>query len=181
MKFRPVVLLLLCSIAAVSACKKTIHYPATAPADYCLPLEPGKYAIYRLDSLNFYYYGQLDTVTSYLAKDSVEESFTDGEGNKAWYVTRYLSDTTGQTWYPSETYTVTPSASRLEMTEDNLRFIKLAFPITQGFSWSGSVLPPAMCAWTRDDREVEREGTIGVAWRARGTPKTWDMCCVTLL
>src|SRR5699024_4070518 len=51
----------------------------------------------------------------------------------------------------------------------------------QGFSWSGSVLPPAMCAWTRDDREVEREGTIGVAWRARGTPKTWDMCCVTLL
>lgn len=144
MKFRPVVLLLLCLIAAVSACKKTIHYPATAPADYFIPLETGKYAIYRLDSLNFYYYGQLDTVTSYLAKDSVEGSFTDGEGNKAWYVTRYLSDTTGQFWYASETYTVTPSASRLEMTEDNLRFIKLAFPISQGFSWSGnSYLPYA--------------------------------------
>jgi len=144
MKSRLVVTTLLFLVTVVISCKKTIHYPATSPADYFLPLQVGKYATYRLDSLNFYYYGQLDTVTSYLAKDSVEGSFTDGQGNVAWLVTRYMSDTTGTTWYTGETYTVTPSQQRLEMTEDNLRFIKLAFPISQGFSWSGnSYLPYA--------------------------------------
>src|SRR6266404_8708198 len=109
MKLRPVVLILLSLVIVVASCKKTNHYPATYPADYFLTLQVGKYATYRLDSLNFYYYGQLDTVTSYLAKDSVESSFVDGSGNTAWYVTRYLSDTTGSNWYPSETYTVTTS------------------------------------------------------------------------
>jgi hypothetical protein len=129
---------------AAASCKKTFHYPATAPADYFLPLQVGKYAIYRLDSLSFYFYGQMDTVTSYLAKDSVESSFVDGAGNTAWYVTRYLSDTTGSGWYANETYTVTASPQRLEVTENNLRFIKLAFPVAQGASWSGnSYLPYA--------------------------------------
>jgi hypothetical protein len=144
MKLRPVVLLLLILASVVFSCKKTIHYPATAPSDYFIPLQAGKYAIYRLDSLNFYFYGQLDTITSYLAKDSVESSFVDNSGNTAWYVTRYLSDTIGSNWYPSETYTVTPSQQRVEVTEDNLRFIKLAFPISAGFSWTGnSYLPYA--------------------------------------
>jgi hypothetical protein len=144
MKFRPVVTLLLFLAIVVCSCKKTIHYPATAPADYFLTLQVGKYATYRLDSLNFYYYGQLDTVTSYLAKDSVESSFIDGAGNLAWLVTRYMSDTTGSSWVPGQTYTVTPSQQRVEMTEDNLRFVKLAFPIVQGTSWSGnSYLPYA--------------------------------------
>lgn len=142
MKLRPVVILLL--VVAALSCKKTIHYPAVAPADYFLTLQVGKYATYRLDSLNFYYYGQLDTITSYLAKDSVESSFVDGAGNTAWLVTRYLSDTTGSGWVPGQTYTVTPSQQRVEMTEDNLRYVKLAYPITQGFSWSGnSYLPYA--------------------------------------
>ncbi|HXB06293.1 MAG TPA: hypothetical protein VNW04_04240 [Puia sp.] len=138
MKARPVVLCILLFVIVVASCKKTNHYPATSLTDYFLTLQVGKYAIYRLDSLNFYYYGQLDTVTSYLAKDSVESSFVDGSGNTAWNVTRYLSDTTGTNWNPTETYTVTPFQQRIELTEDNLRFVKLAFPLSTGFSWQGN-------------------------------------------
>ena len=142
MKLRPVFLILLCLVIVVTSCKKTIHLPATSLTDYFLTLQAGKYATYRLDSLNFYYYGQLDTVTSYLAKDSVESSFVDGSGNTAWYVTRYLSDTTGSSWYATETYTVTPSQQKIEMTEENLRFIKLAFPMQEAFSWTGNTYLP---------------------------------------
>src|SRR5580700_6085133 len=87
-------------LMVVAGCKKTINY-TTSPSysgnltDFFTPLEIGKYAIYRLDSLNFYYYGQLDTITSYLAKDSVEGSIIDAAGNVEWLVVRYLSDTTG--------------------------------------------------------------------------------------
>src|ERR1700743_554916 len=107
MKLRPVVLFLVVFLAFAS-CKKTVHYPAVAPADYFIPLQTGKYATYRLDSLNFYYYGQLDTVTSYLAKDSVSDTITDAAGNHAFLVVRYLSDTTGAVWTTNETNVVTP-------------------------------------------------------------------------
>lgn len=149
MKIRLGLVLAIALVTAITSCKKNVPFNKTSayvgdPADYFLPLQVGKYAIYRLDSLNFYYYGQLDTITSYLAKDSVESSFTDGTGQQAWLVTRYLSDTTGDSWAPSQTYTVSASTQKLEMNEDNLRYIKLAYPIENGFSWSGnSYLPYA--------------------------------------
>ena len=120
------------------SCKKTYHYPDSPVTNYYMPLAIGKYAIYQLDSLTFYYYGQLDTITHYLAKDSVEDSITDNEGRPGWKVVRYLSDLTGQSWTPTLTLTVTPSTSKVEVVENNMRFIKLAFPVDEGYTWSGN-------------------------------------------
>lgn len=149
MKHRLTLLLALIVAVVVISCKKTISYTKTAgfagdPADYFMPLKVGQYAIYRLDSLNYYYYGQLDTITSYLAKDSVESSFIDGSNDEAWLVTRYLSDLSGSSWAPSLTYTVTPSTQQVWVTENNLRYLKLVSPVSEGHSWTGnSALPYA--------------------------------------
>jgi len=134
--------LLIALVIAITSCKKTISYPAIPLTDYFITLQVGKYVTYRLDSLSFYYYGQLDTTTSYLAKDSVEGTTVDGTGAAAWLVTRYLSDTLGDSWTPSETYIVTPSVKTIDMTENNLRFIKLAWPMDLGFSWMGDTYLP---------------------------------------
>jgi hypothetical protein len=128
--------------ATGSSCKKTISFQGNVLTNYYIPLQVGKYITYRMDSLNFYFYGQNDTITSYLAKDSVEQETVDGTGAKVWLVTRYLSDTTGSFWTPSMTYVVSPSSSAIDVTEDNLRFIKLGFPMDQGFSWTGNTYLP---------------------------------------
>src|ERR1700761_6073517 len=104
-------LILLLSLSVAVSCKKTVHFNSTPGysgelTDFWTPLQPGKYVTYRMDSLNFYFYGQLDTVTSYLAKDSVEDTLTDATGNVQYLVERYLSDTTGSNWVTNETYTV---------------------------------------------------------------------------
>ena len=93
----------LITLFTVIGCKRTLYtYPPNPLTNYYLPLEVGKYAIYQLDSLTFYYYGQLDTLTQYLAKDSVEHSFVDNEGHTAWVVVRYLSPAAGpQVWTAS--------------------------------------------------------------------------------
>jgi hypothetical protein len=125
-------------LLVASGCRKTVPYshPLT---DYFQPLQVGKYVTYRLDSSTFYFYGQLDTLTSYLAKDSVEEKFTDNTGQTAWRITRYLTDTNAVTpWTPFETIIVNPSLTRIEMVEDNLRFIKLVFPLEPGNTWQGN-------------------------------------------
>jgi len=136
-------LIALIATIVITSCKKTTYtYPDSPMTNYFAPLQLGKYVIFRLDSLNFYYYGQLDTLTHYLAKDSVEEATTDLLGRPSWKVVRYLSDTQGTAWTPTESYLVTPTRTTLEMVEDNLRYIKLAFPMDEGYSWTGSTYLP---------------------------------------
>jgi len=108
-----------------------------------MPLQVGKYVTYRMDSLTFYYYGQNDTITSYLAKDSVEGFSTDNLGRQAWRVVRYLNDTSGMgPWTPTETYEVTPTTTSVEVLENNLRFVKLVSPINEGNNWNGNSYLP---------------------------------------
>lgn len=125
-----------------SSCVKKIHNPANPLTNYFLDLQVGKYVTYRMDSLNFYYYGQNDTITSYLAKDSVEKQTIDNTGATVFLVTRYLSDTAGSFWVPSLTYIVSPSAQAIDVTENNLRFVKLAYPMDIGYSWTGNTFLP---------------------------------------
>jgi hypothetical protein len=146
MKFR-LSLIILLSLMVVTSCKKSVNFTKTASysgalTDFWTPLQIGKYVTYRMDSLNFYYYGQLDTITSYLAKDSVSDTLTDAAGNLDYLVVRYLSDTTGSSWTPNETYMVTASTQNIQLTEQNLRFIKLAWPIDNGATWSGNSYLP---------------------------------------
>jgi hypothetical protein len=131
--------LILAVLLIAVGCKKSTVSNAVPVASYFMPLQVGKSITYRLDSLTFYYYGQLDTVTSYLAMDSVETATEDNQGRPSWLVTRYLSDLSGTTpWTPSETYLVTPTGQDVEVVENNLRFIKLAYPVNQNFSWAGN-------------------------------------------
>ncbi len=142
MKFCTSLLLVALLVASITSCKKKSTSTPAKAADYFLSLQVGKSATYRLDSLNFYFYGQLDTITSYLAKDSVESSYIDASGQTNWLVTRYISDTTGILWSPHQTYIVNADSRNLQMTEDNLRFIKLSSPIIEGSSWNGNVYLP---------------------------------------
>lgn len=126
----------------VGGCKKTLPPPEPPLTDYFLDLKVGKYVTYRMDSLNFYFYGQSDTITSYLAKDSVEKQTVDNTGATVWLVTRYLSDTTGSMWTPSMTYVVSATNPAIDVTENNLRFVKLAYPMDLGYSWTGNTYLP---------------------------------------
>jgi hypothetical protein len=40
------------------------------------------------------------------------------------------------------TYVVTPSNAAIDVSENNLRFVKLAFPMDLGFSWTGNTYLP---------------------------------------
>ncbi|MBN9384280.1 MAG: hypothetical protein J0H74_26245 [Chitinophagaceae bacterium] len=137
------VISLLTLITTIS-CKRTLYnHPDNSPPRYYMPLQVGRYAIYKLDSINFYHYGQLDTLTQYLAKDTVENFFVGNLGDTTWVVERYLSPATGPiVWTPNETNTVNTSQRSVDLTENNLRFIKLGYPMQNGLTWSGNSYIP---------------------------------------
>ena len=121
-----------------SCTEKTEEFITEPLSDY-LPLQPGKYIIYRLDSLSLTDFGQSIETHSYQVKHEVDAEITDNSGRPSYRVYRYLrnADSSGE-WANNGSYYVTPLADRIEVIEDNLRFIKLHAPLREGYSWKGN-------------------------------------------
>ncbi|MFT3827312.1 MAG: hypothetical protein QM731_25515 [Chitinophagaceae bacterium] len=131
-------------IGAVSCGKSTDTYNTASATDYYMPLQVGKYIIYRLDTLKFIN-NQKDTIVSSQAKDLVAEAITDNLGRPAWRIVRYgrpLNSTDDNAWTPINTFTATYADHKLEFVEDNLRFVKLHEPFREGYSWLGNSYLP---------------------------------------
>ena len=128
-------------VSILTGCEKeTQDFTPGLTTDY-MNLQVGKYIRYMLDSTRFIAYGQKDTVVRYQAKDVVEDSITDNLGRPGFRIVRYLRDfksTNDLDWKASLTYQVIPTRGTLEVIETNFRFIKLAQPIEEGYSWKGN-------------------------------------------
>ena len=131
---------------AVQSCKKQTATVQTSELSEYMPLQPGKYIRYRLDSTRFIDFGQRDTIVSYDAKDIVDAEITDNLGRPTFRIIRYLRDTAStndEDYSASLAYYITPTRETLEVTENNLKFQKLKIPVTEGFNWHGNSYLPA--------------------------------------
>lgn len=133
-------LIVFAGILLVAACSKTDSFP-TVKLENIMQLQPGKYIIYKLDSLNYVNFGQTLALSRYQAKDIVDAAITDNLGRPSWRVIRYLRDsasTSEADWKPNITYTITVTNNEVEVIEENQRYIKLKQPIREGMTWRGN-------------------------------------------
>lgn len=118
------------------ACKKESETFNSATLNDYNPLKAGRILIYRMDSTVPESFGSRLVVHSYQARDSVESSFTDNAGRLSWRIFRSTRDTAGkQPWQFAATYVSTQSNNAIEYVDNNMRFIKLRLPFTEGYTW----------------------------------------------
>lgn len=128
------------SVVAVvfSACKKDEKITVDQGYDY-FPLSAGRTLIYDVDSIvydDFFQPVRVDTFR-YQIKEIVESIFVDGQGREAWRLERYIkTDTTN--WQINNVWTAVLTATTAEKVEDNLRYIKLIFPVQNSRTWDGN-------------------------------------------
>ena len=133
---------LLASILILSCDKETEEFITEPISDY-LPTATGKYITYRLDSTVFTSFGANTEIRSYHEKHQVDAQFTDNAGRTSYRVFRFIRDTNGtMPWKPSGTYFITPAGKTIEVTENNLRVLKLVAPLVQGKTWKGNQYLP---------------------------------------
>ncbi len=107
-------------------------------SDY-VSLQAGKYITYRLDSLVFTQSGRAEEIHSYQEKHVIDAQITDNLGRPTYRVFRFLRELAGtQPWAPSGSYSITPAANSIEITEDNQRILKLTSPVAENTSWKGN-------------------------------------------
>jgi hypothetical protein len=135
---KSVLLALLVSLLCFGGC----HPDATLtsePLEHYLPLETGKYIIYRVDSTVFTQFGRQQELHSYLVKCQIDSSIIDNLGRTSYRVLRTIRDTLGTTpWKNTGSFFITPGSTQIEWIEDNLRQIKLQYPILATTTWKGN-------------------------------------------
>ncbi len=134
----PFLLLLLSATGLFSCTNKTDDFASPAMSDY-LPLQPGKYIIYRLDSTVFTNLNRDVEIHKYQVKHQVDAEIADNLGRPSYRVFRYVRDEAGLTpWAPDGSYYITMLNDQTEVIDDNQRVIKLHIPLREGFSWKGN-------------------------------------------
>ena len=132
------------------SCKDTTEDPADDPdaASFYryFPLDSGSFVIYQVDSVihefiddNTNNPDSVVTEYSYQVMEQIDSSYLDGEGDQAWRISRYYRTDSASAW----SFTSVWSAKRLnnsaQKVEENIRYIKLSFPVKLNKSWNGNL------------------------------------------
>ena len=139
---RKTALLSCCLLLLLSSCKRTETIESLT-LDELVPLQVGKYITYRLDSLVFTNAGKTTETHRYRVRHTIDRQSVDNQNRPAWVVVTHITDSLGVgPWVQNGTYTITQVDKKLEVTQDNLRVIKLNLPTVEGFTWKGNSYLP---------------------------------------
>lgn len=135
-----IIMVLCCS------CKKeTLVSTANAVHYSYFPLQNGNWIIYEVDSIahlmNDDGTNQPDTsiaIFHFKIKEVIESSFIDGQGNTAYYVARYRMANDSMPWIIETKWVALLTNSSAQRVEENIRYVKLSFPIDQQSTWNGN-------------------------------------------
>ena len=134
-------ILYLCLVVVVIAsCKKETE---TIDFDYgynYFPDDSGSYVIYKVDSVlyNDFDPSNLKRTSSEYLKEVVTEQFVDNLGRNAKKIERFVTDSLHLPWRPVNVSYFVKNITNVERVEDNIRYIKLTFPIAVGNTWRGN-------------------------------------------
>jgi len=149
-KIFSILLLAVVCFCALFSCRKTTVSTADATLNY-FPLQLGKYITYNVDSI--YYYSA--NCTQYEAKSqmkyAIDDTFTDQYKRLSYVMdvfTRPFDNNSG-VWVHNSVILITPTITppltlsdpttiSLLYSQDQAQYVKLIFPISNGYSWYGN-------------------------------------------
>lgn len=134
--------LLIVGIALFQSCGEgTVEDPIEFGYDY-FPLEIGKYIEYDVDSTLYDISVGNNVVirsNSIQVREEVTDSFPDNEGRPMYRIERFERANETEEWRVKDVWTAVVTDRQAERIEENLRFIKLVFPVSDNTNpWNGN-------------------------------------------
>mgnify|MGYP001577640639 CR=1 FL=1 len=123
------------------------------------PADIGVWVVYDVDSIVYNDFTDSVETYNYQIKEIVESAFIDGEGRETRRLERYIRLTDTLPWSINDVWFANRTASRAEKVEENVRFIKLIFPVKNGALWNGNA---ANTLGNRDYQYVETNVSMAV-------------------
>lgn len=123
----------------ISSCKKDDETIVTSidPTLQYFPIDSGLTRYYDIDSIYWDPFTNSRDTISYPLKEVNAGTFIDNQGRLAQRVERFRQDAGGN-WIIYKVWSSHRNAERAEKVEENIRFVKLAFPAANGATWNGN-------------------------------------------
>ena len=140
----------------INACGERVTFEP-APWDESqytyFPLETGKYVVYRVDSIvyDFAPGGISRDSSGTFVKEITGDTLRDQSGQLLYRIERYERSSDTAQWQLVSIGTAGRSGGQAIRTENNLRFLKLIFPMDRRSEWDGNL-------WIDQAREIEIAG-----------------------
>jgi hypothetical protein len=123
----------------LSSCKKedeSLISPLDPTLEY-FPTDSGITRYYDIDSVYWDPFTNTRDTISYPLKEVNAGTFIDNQGRLAQRIERFKQDIGGN-WIIYKVWSSHRNAQRAEKVEDNVRYVKLVFPISIGATWNGN-------------------------------------------
>lgn len=126
-----------CASVALVACKDDNAVP-TDPGHSYFPLKVGSWIEYQVDSMWQDDILAIRDSVSYRLRERVFETYTDETGRTAYRILRYVQNEEAE-WQVRDVWTATADTRFAEKTEENMRLLKLSFPVRNARTWDINV------------------------------------------
>lgn len=118
--------------------EKTIELDESIYGYHYFPLDIGKYWVYQIDSTIVDDAGSTILKTTSYVREEIESMYINENGVEEYRIERsYSKDLNGE-YIVTDAWKAERNDSYASKTEENLRFIKLIFPIVKDADWSGN-------------------------------------------
>jgi len=103
------------------------------------PIEVGQYRTYTVEEITFSFLEAPDT-TRFFLKEVVADSFLNQANVPTYRLERFTRADENMNWHLDSVWTATKDTRRVVVTENNVPFIKLIFPLRTDLQWDGNAL-----------------------------------------
>ncbi|MEO1628711.1 MAG: hypothetical protein AAFV25_26420, partial [Bacteroidota bacterium] len=105
------------------------------------PLEIGKYFVYAVDSVVYdtLASGVVATPSSSFVREEITDTLRDNSGRLAYRIERSYRRNSDDPWQISDIWVSLRTDRQAERVEENLRYVKLVFPLIEGVGWNGNL------------------------------------------
>ena len=132
--------LLVCALLTANSCKKdTIQLPEPSYREYFNDAV-GSFIIYECDSIIYDDFNQSIDTNSFLIKEYFQSNFVDNSGRNAIRVERWKKPIDSLNWFLKDVWSLVKTDVQVEKVEEDLRFVKLVFPVRESLQWNTNAL-----------------------------------------
>lgn len=137
MKYSGILLSLLLCLSIYSCKEDSVIQLPPVYFNY-VPTNTGNTVVYDVDSTHYHEFDSSVNVFHFQIKETIESTYTDLQGRPTQRIERFKRDSVGSAWYPHSVWNSTLTTSRFERVEENIRYVKLGFPISETQTWNGN-------------------------------------------
>lgn len=104
------------------------------------PLNTGNYIIYKITEIKIDKPSNVYDTSIYFLKEIVDIPFIDNQGDTSYRIERYITDNENLTdWQINCVWQAKLNDHSLQKVEENIRIVKIRFPIKKGLKWDGNL------------------------------------------